>query len=109
VFAGLFITLWVYKCIAMVVFQNKIVYLPYLPPHARSEKIADYAGQLRRVSWREHQVVAVDGTRITLAMAVVPFGLASREKGSSEGRGVATVIVYFQGWVIAHILPEATL
>src|ERR1700744_6107699 len=45
VFGGLLVTLWAYKCLMMVVFQNKIIYMPSVPPFSRSEKVSDYASQ----------------------------------------------------------------
>src|SRR6266498_2441351 len=42
VFSGLLLTLWAYKCFMMVVFQNKIIYMPNVPPFSRNEKVEDY-------------------------------------------------------------------
>lgn len=41
IFTGLFLMLWIYKWIVIVLFQNKIIYMPSMPPFARKEKIAD--------------------------------------------------------------------
>ena len=72
VFGGLFITLWTYKCIMMIVFQNKIIYMPGVPPFARSEKVSDYANQCRPVEWQEHVIKAADGTIIKLLAGSIP-------------------------------------
>jgi uncharacterized protein len=37
----------------MVVFQNKIIYMPGLPPNARRERIEDYKNQCGGIQWRE--------------------------------------------------------
>lgn len=37
----------------MVVFQNKIIYMPGLPPNARGERIEDYKNQCGGIQWRE--------------------------------------------------------
>ena len=66
VFLGLLVTLWTYKCAMMVVFQNKIIYMPSVPPFSRSEKVADYAAQCKPVVWTEHDIKASDGTALKL-------------------------------------------
>lgn len=91
VFGGLLIGLWTWKCIMMVVFQNKIIYMPGLPPNARWEKIEDYKNQCQGIQWREEKTRAADRTRISLCVASVNCGL-------NAVRPVKTVyILYFQG------------
>jgi hypothetical protein len=53
VFGGLVVALWTWKCFMMVVFQNKIIYMPGLPPNARRERIEDYKNQCGGIEWRE--------------------------------------------------------
>ncbi|ETS82158.1 hypothetical protein PFICI_07160 [Pestalotiopsis fici W106-1] len=60
-FGGLFVALWTWKCCMLVTFQNKIIYMPGLPPNARSEKIEDYASRCAGISWREERIRAADG------------------------------------------------
>ncbi|KAK5719453.1 hypothetical protein LTR15_007977 [Elasticomyces elasticus] len=55
-----------------VVFQEKIIYMPYMPPFARSEKIADYAASCRPVEWREEKIRSIDGTGISLCVGKLP-------------------------------------
>ena len=95
VFTGLFVTLWIWKCLMMVVFQNKIIYMPGLPPNARSETIADYESQCGGIEWREERTVSSDGTRISLCVASVGSGIASQ---ASE----RVYILYFQGHSTSH-------
>uniref|UniRef100_L2G8G3 Alpha beta superfamily n=1 Tax=Colletotrichum fructicola (strain Nara gc5) TaxID=1213859 RepID=L2G8G3_COLFN len=52
-FTGLLLALWTWKCFMMVVFQNKIIYMPGLPPTARRERIEDYEKQCWGVRWEE--------------------------------------------------------
>jgi len=66
VFGGLLVTLWTYKCLMMVIFQNKIIYMPGVPPFSRSEKVSDYASQCLPFTWSEHDIKAADGTAIKL-------------------------------------------
>ena len=93
VFVGLVITLWTYKCVMMVVFQNKIIYMPYIPLGARKEKIAEYARACRPVQWREERIRTSDGKQIALCVARVKVGLTS-VIGRRRSR---VVILYFQG------------
>ncbi len=39
----------------MIIFQNKIIYMPSIPPFSRSEKASDYAAQCKPVIWKEHK------------------------------------------------------
>jgi len=41
VFVDLLGALWAWTCMMMVVFQNKIIYMPGIPLNARRERIAD--------------------------------------------------------------------
>jgi hypothetical protein len=91
VFGGLVVTLWTWKCLMMVVFQNKIIYMPSLPPNARRERIQDYKSQCGGIEWREERIRSEDGTRISL-------GVASVTNGVKMSESMKTVyILYFQG------------
>lgn len=96
VFGGLFVGLWTWKCCMMVVFQNKIIYMPGLPPNARSEKIEDYTDRCAGVRWREERIRAADGKDLALCVADIDAG---RGAGISEKKrpGVQFYILYFQG------------
>lgn len=88
VFGGLVITLWTWKCFMMVVFQNKIIYMPGLPPNARREKIEDYRSQTGDIKWKEEKTKAIDGTKISLCVASVENALIPSK---------TVYILYFQG------------
>ncbi|KAL0935197.1 Protein ABHD13 [Colletotrichum truncatum] len=96
-FCGLLIALWTWKCFMMVVFQNKIIYMPGLPPNARRERIEDYAKQCWGVQWEEKRVRAADGKDLALCVASVES--TGVEKATSDQ--VLTIpsiyILYFQG------------
>ncbi|KAI3340604.1 alpha/beta-hydrolase [Ustulina deusta] len=77
----------------MVVFQNKIIYMPGLPPNSRWEKINDYRDRLGRISWREERVRAADGTDLALCVADLELG---SDKGSRSS-DTTFYILYFQG------------
>ncbi|KAK0618413.1 Alpha/Beta hydrolase protein [Bombardia bombarda] len=101
-FCGLLVALWVWKCMMLVVFQNKIIYMPGLPPNARSERIADYANLCGGIQWTDERTRAADGTDLAMAVTTVP--LSQREShlpnGSTNGEKAAPAhvyILYFQG------------
>jgi hypothetical protein len=97
VFGGLVIALWAWKCFMMVLFQNKIIYMPGLPPNARRETIADYKNQCGGIQWREERTKAEDGTRISLCVASVDSGPVSRTSRRVH-------ILYFQGYS-SYLVP----
>jgi hypothetical protein len=90
VFGGLLVTLWTYKCLMMVVFQNKIIYMPSVPPFSRSERVGDYEAQCRPVVWAEKDLKAADGTALKLLEGSI---IASGDSDEAE----QVVVVYFQG------------
>lgn len=93
----------------MVLFQNKIIYMPSMPPFARRETIATYEVGCRPVVWREERVESGDGVEVALAIGeVAGEGREGREGvGGMEGRGSNIVVVYFQGYVsILRCLAE---
>ncbi|KAK0124070.1 hypothetical protein ONS95_009056 [Cadophora gregata] len=89
VFGGLVIALWTWKCFMMVLFQNKIIYMPGLPPNARRETIAEYRTQCSGIEWREEMIRSLDGTRISLCVASVNDFDVCNER--------IVYILYFQG------------
>lgn len=83
----------------MVLFQNKIIYMPGLPPNARRERIQDYAQQCRGVAWEERRIKAADGTDLALCVANVE---STGQRGRSTSQGptspsIPVYILYFQG------------
>ena len=76
----------------MVVFQNKIIYMPGLPPNARWEKISDYKNQVSGVEWREETTRSGDGTRISLCVADAPM-----KRAGSPAPSLPVYVVFFQG------------
>jgi pimeloyl-ACP methyl ester carboxylesterase len=91
VFTGLFVALWSYKCLMTVLFQDKIIYMPYMPPFARSEKLEDYIASCMPVTWEQRHIKSSDGIRITLAI-----GQISRNDHKAQ-RANRVVICYFHG------------
>lgn len=72
----------------MIIFQNKIIYMPSVPPFSRSEKISDYASQCKPVDWVEHDLKASDGTALKILE-----GSVKREATADR----QTIVLYFQG------------
>ncbi len=76
----------------MVAFQNKIIYMPSVPPFSRSEKVAEYATQCKPVQWNEHDIRAVDGTALKILE-----GSIDRPHAQVQSCTKRLVVVYFQG------------
>ncbi|KAI1495800.1 Alpha/Beta hydrolase protein [Biscogniauxia marginata] len=93
VYGGLFISLWTWKCFMLVVFQNKIIYMPGLPPNARWETIQDYAHRFGGVQWREERIRAADRTDLALCVADLDIG----QSQTSDRPDAVFYILYFQG------------
>jgi pimeloyl-ACP methyl ester carboxylesterase len=94
VFTGLLLALWTYKVFMTVVFQEKILYMSYMPPQTRSEKIEDYAATCRPVEWEELRIKSMDGIKISLGVGGIP-SKQTYSTGQAATREV--VICYFQG------------
>ncbi|KAK4033454.1 protein bem46 [Parachaetomium inaequale] len=99
VFTGLLVGLWIWKCLMMVVFQNKIIYMPGLPPTSRRERIADWASMCGGIQWTEERTVAADGTKLALAVTTVPLpkGRQSAAAAPDEPAAAHVYVLYFQG------------
>ncbi|KAK0632030.1 Alpha/Beta hydrolase protein [Immersiella caudata] len=97
-FTGLFISLWTWKCVMLVVFQNKIIYMPGLPPNARRETIANYAHMCGGIQWTEERTKAADGTSLGMAVTTVRAPGACGSSPITDWKPRARVFVlYFQG------------
>lgn len=90
IFAGLFVFLWCWKCTMLVIFQNAIIYNPFLPPNARSLRIAEFASQCGGIQWREERIKSLDGTEIALCVA-------DMQQGPVVAGQKQVYILYFQG------------
>lgn len=75
----------------MVLFQNKIIYMPFLPPNARSDTIDNYDSYCGGVKWKEEHIRSADGTDI--ALVVTEIGSEKEEGASAKEK----VVLYFQG------------
>ncbi|KAK8132519.1 Alpha/Beta hydrolase protein [Apiospora kogelbergensis] len=92
VFSGLFVALWTWKCCMLVIFQNKIIFMPGLPPNARWERIGDYTNQCAGIKWREERTRSRDGKDLALCVADVHLGAERRKEET-----LSIYILYFQG------------
>jgi uncharacterized protein len=85
VFAQLLLALWAYKvcykqarlnmvqCLMMIIFQNKLIYLPYIPYGARKETIQDYVPQLLGFDWTTLEINTRDDKKLTTCVAEIRF------------------------------------
>jgi pimeloyl-ACP methyl ester carboxylesterase len=107
IFIGLLLGLWTWKCFWIIVMQNKLLYISWLPPFTRSEVISDYEAECRPAKWEEKQIRSLDGTRLAICEGRIPSGLEDRgstptsrpeNKPSVEVRRKKLVVIcYFQG------------
>ncbi|OGM51293.1 alpha/beta superfamily hydrolase [Aspergillus bombycis] len=108
IFVGLLLALWTWKCFWIVVLQDKLLYLSWLPPLARSEKIADYEAECRPVQWTQRQIQSLDGTKLAVCEGRIPVHshngrVASATPGEGDPQNTtmkkrkSVVICYFQG------------
>jgi uncharacterized protein len=77
----------------MILFQNKIIYMPGLPPNARREKISQYINQCGGITWREEKVMTMDRIEIALCVASVDGHVESTHSLDPY----PVYVVYFQG------------
>ncbi|PLB50007.1 alpha/beta-hydrolase [Aspergillus steynii IBT 23096] len=112
IFTTLLLGLWTWKCFWIVVMQDKLLYIAWLPPFARSEQIADYEGQCGPVRWEGKQIRSLDGTKLTVCEGRMKSAVGSHVHGHSDATASLrddlrnsdptkpkkrVVICYFQG------------
>ncbi|RDW61176.1 alpha/beta hydrolase [Aspergillus mulundensis] len=101
IFIGLLVALWTWKCFWIIMLQDKLLYLSWLPPLSRSEKIKDYKREFRGVRWSESFIRSGDGTRLAICKGRLPSSARSVKNGDGGSgptkKKVKVVICYFQG------------
>lgn len=101
-FIGLPLTLWSYKCLMLVLFQRKIIYMGYLPPGTRTERLKEDDQDLEDLTWKEVEVESSDGVLLrgySFRRESEDSKLeASRTFGTpAPPRSSKVLIIYFQG------------
>jgi uncharacterized protein len=99
IFVGLLVGLYTWKSFMLVLFQNKIIYNPGLPPSARFEKIEDYEKLCGGLRWSQAETRAEDGTRLALAHTTIQLSRGDRASRADQGqRNPAHIyVLYLQG------------
>jgi hypothetical protein len=96
IFVGLLLGLWTWKCFWIIVMQNKLLYLSWLPPFSRSDKIAEYEAECKPVHWEEKQIHSLDGTKLAVCEGYIPT--KDSQKPVVTGKKTKSVVIcYFQG------------
>ncbi|KAJ5909229.1 hypothetical protein N7495_001911 [Penicillium taxi] len=96
IFIGLVLALWTWKCFWIIVMQNKLLYLSWLPPFTRSDQISEYAAECKPVQWEEIQIRSLDGTRLAICEGTVSANnINANEMQLRQKKSV--LICYFQG------------
>ncbi|KAL3479071.1 Alpha/Beta hydrolase protein [Aspergillus californicus] len=91
IFTGLLVALWTWKCFWIIVLQDKLLYLSWLPPFSRSESISDYEREFRGVLWRQKQIQSLDSPELAICEGRFPT------QAVHHARRKRVVICYFQG------------
>lgn len=76
----------------LVLFQNAIIYNPFMPPNARSMRIEEFARQCGGVQWREERIRSLDGTQLALCISQDAQNVAADASSITQ-----VYILYFQG------------
>lgn len=105
IFLGLLLSLWAWKCFWIIVLQDRLLYISWLPPFARSDKITDYEAECKPVRWEEKYIRSSDGTKLAICEGHFPARHHHPKKLVDENnvhRNVHSkrklvVICYFQG------------
>ncbi|KAF9889529.1 hypothetical protein FE257_007239 [Aspergillus nanangensis] len=97
IFVGLLLGLWAWKCFWIVILQDKLLYLAWLPPLARSETIESYAAESKPVLWKSSQIRSLDGTKLTVCEGHIPVSRRPGEISDPNRKRKSVVICYFQG------------
>jgi uncharacterized protein len=79
----------------MIMFQDKIIYMPGVPPFARSERVKDYVGYCQPVEWSQESIRSLDGTNLSLLRGTMNGHARSFSSGIGDITDV--IICYFQG------------
>ncbi|KAJ5151394.1 uncharacterized protein N7482_010646 [Penicillium canariense] len=104
-FVGLLVTLWAWKCFWIIMMQDRLLYMSWMPPFARSEKMEDYQAECRPVQWQETTIRSLDRTKLALCIGTLPGKEDAASHPSSlrsaslppNHRRQKIVICYFQG------------
>ncbi|KAH9463811.1 hypothetical protein Pst134EA_015892 [Puccinia striiformis f. sp. tritici] len=81
--------LWTWKCLMLVVFQRRLLYMPYFPPGSRTQELDPADPMLRGLTVRKLSFAPVDGSPRLDGLLLTPSSLGSRPP---EG-----LIYYLQG------------
>lgn len=77
--------------------QDKLLYLSWLPPLTRSEKIEDYERECRPVQWTQKRLRSLDGTKLAVCEGRIPSSEETRIALADGDARSRVVICYFQG------------
>jgi hypothetical protein len=84
----------------LILLQNKLIYLPYIPFGARKETIEAYKPQLLGFGWATSDIRTRDGKKLTACVEEIrldPAGDNSTNAHSKSELNTKTILVYFQG------------
>ncbi|KAJ5156880.1 hypothetical protein N7492_009683 [Penicillium capsulatum] len=97
IFIGLLLGLWTWKCFWIILMQNKLLYLSWLPPFSRSDAVSEYVSECKPIQWREAQIRSLDGTSLAICEAWAPASQQGTSPVDRQQKRKTVVICYFQG------------
>jgi len=67
------------QCLMLIIFQNKLIYLPYIPAGARKETIQEYRPQLLGFDWTTSEVRTRDGKSLSTCVAEIRLAICEAQ------------------------------
>lgn len=88
----------------MVIFQNKIIYMPGIPLGARNEKVEDYVAACSGVDWREVKIPTQNSVVLSGVVGSITVNKNDRKYESFGSRRTPrprrVLVLYLQGSVV---------
>ncbi|KAA1066487.1 hypothetical protein PGT21_031553 [Puccinia graminis f. sp. tritici] len=75
---GLPVALWTWKCLMLVLFQRRIIYMPYFPPGSRTQELDPADPLLRELTVRKLSFASVPGSPRLDGLLLTPSSLGSK-------------------------------
>ncbi|BGP29196.1 hypothetical protein JCM10296v2_000934 [Rhodotorula toruloides] len=102
VLIGLPTALWVYKCIMLVLFQRKVIYMPWLPPGSRDESLlaVTATGEMGDMGVKEVRIDSAEPTkwlRQKAEVRAIEVGWKEEEENVTATKRPHVVLLYLQG------------
>ncbi|CAG8496876.1 13225_t:CDS:2 [Ambispora gerdemannii] len=98
VFVGVPFCVYLYKCAVLILFQNKLIYMPYFPPGSRSE-LLNVSTIDKRLICKQIEILTKDRCKLS-GVFIRNKPLNYEDHGNTSPYGVRDtdpILIYFQG------------